>query len=66
MTAGIPKQCSFKVWIDLGQVFALLFSAFIVEFEYSLLIVNVIKCYLMTYLFGTPNRLYINGVAAKH
>ena len=39
----------------------LFLSVFIVDFEYSLFIVNVIKCYLMTYLCGKPNRRYIYG-----
>ena len=29
--------------------------------KYSLFIVNVIKCYLMTYLYRTPSRRYIYG-----
>ena len=43
------------------DVFALFLGAFIVDFEYSLFIVNAIKCYLMAYLCGTPNRRYIYG-----
>ena len=43
------------------QVLALFLGAFIVDFEYSLFIVNVIKCCLMVYLCGTPNRRYLYG-----
>ena len=41
-------------WLTLGRIFALFFDAF-VDFEYSLFIVNVIKCYHMAYLCGTPS-----------
>ena len=64
MAVGIPKQClscRFEVSVNFREVFALFLGAFIVDFEYSLFIVNVIKCYLMAYLCGTRNRRYING-----
>ena len=55
----------FEVLVNFGQVFALFFGAFIVDFDYSLFIVNVIKCYLMAYLCGTPNRRYLYQSCCK-
>ena len=68
LATGIPQQfpsCRFGVLVNFGQVFALFFGAFIVDFDYSLFIVNVIKCYLMAYLCGTPNRRYIYQSCCK-
>ena len=48
-------------WLTLGSSLQYLFGAFIVKFKYSLFIVSVLKCYLMVYLCGTPNRRYICG-----
>ena len=46
---------SFRGLVNFGKVFALFLSAFTVEFELSLFIVSVIKCYIMAYLCGTPS-----------
>ena len=46
---------SFRGLVNFGKVFALFLSAFTVEFELSLFIVSVIKCYLMADLCGTPS-----------
>ena len=63
MTTGIPQRClscRFEVLVNFWQVFALFLGAFIVDFGFSLFIVNVIKRY----------RNYINvifiEVVAKH
>ena len=56
---------SFYVLINLGHAFALFLSAFIVDLEYSMFIVNVIKCYLMVYLCRTLNRRYIYWSSCK-
>ena len=68
-TNGIPPQqclsCRFWVLVNFGEVFALFLCAFIVYSEYSLFIVNGIKCYIMAYLYGTPNRRYIYGSCCK-
>ena len=64
LTTGIPQQflsCCLDVLVNFGQIFALFLGAFIVDLEYYLFIVNVINCYLMTYLCGTPKRRYIYG-----
>ena len=50
LTAGTPEQFlsyCFEVLINFGQAFALFLGAFMVDFEYSCFIVNVIKFYLM-------------------
>ena len=47
-------SCCFNVLVNFGQDFCIILDAF-VDFEYSLFIVNVIKCYLMAYLCGTPS-----------
>ena len=68
MTIEILKQflpCRFEVLVNFGQVFALFLGAFIVDFECSLFVVNVIKCYLMTYLCGTTNRCHIYESCCK-
>ena len=44
------KKISVMSFSDFGKVFALFLGAFIVDFEYSLFIVNVIKYYLIAYL----------------
>ena len=52
LTTAIPQQClscGLDVLVNFGQKFALFLGTFIVDFEYYLFIVNVIKCYLMTY-----------------
>ena len=62
LITGISQQCllcCFEVLVNFGQVFAPFLGAFIVAFEHSWFIVNVIKCYLMAYLCGTPNRRYV-------
>ena len=41
-------------------------NGFIVAYEYPLFIENVIKCYLLACLCGTPNRRYIYEIVAKH
>ena len=68
LTTEIPQQCllcCFKILVNIGQGFALFLGGFIVAFEYCLFIVNVIKCYLMAYLFRTPNKRYIYGSCCK-
>ena len=59
-------SCCFEVLVNFEEVFALFHGAFIVDFEYSLFMVNVIKCYLMAYLCGTPKGAIFMGVVAKH
>ena len=62
LTTGIPQQClsrRFEVLVNFGEVFTLLLGTFIVDLEYSLLILNVIKCYLIVHLYGTPNSLQL-------
>ena len=59
-------SCCFEVLVNFEEVFALFLGAFIVDFEYSLFMVNVIKCYLMAYLCGTPKGTIFMGVVAKH
>ena len=41
------------------------FLVLIVDFEYSLFVVNVNKCYLMVCLCRTPNRRYVFGSCCK-
>ena len=66
LTTGIPQlPCHFEVLVNLEQVFVLFLDAFIADFEYSLFIVNVIKCHLMAYICGTPNKHYIYGSCYK-
>ena len=68
LTTGIPQQClscRFEVLVNFGQVFSLFLGAFIVYFEYSLFIANVIKYYLMAYLCGTTNRRCFHGSCCK-
>ena len=68
LTVGIPQQwlsCHLDVLVNFGQIFALFPGAFIVDFEYHLFIVNVIKYCLMIYLCGTPYRRYICGSSCK-
>ena len=51
LTTAIQQQslsCGLDVFVNFGQKFALFLGAFIVDLEYYLFIVNVIKCYLMT------------------
>ena len=55
----------FHVVRGFGQVFALFLGGFIVDFEYSLFIVNVIKGYFMTCLCRKPSRRYIHGSCCK-
>ena len=56
LTTGIPQQClpfrieALVILINFGQVFALFLGIFIFNSEYSLFIVNVIKCYFLAYL----------------
>ena len=60
----IPQQClscQLDVLVNFRQIVALSFGAFIVDFKYYFFIVNVIKCYLMTYLCGKPKSHYIYG-----
>ena len=59
-------SCCFEVLVNFEEVFALFLGAFIVDFEYSFFMVNVIKCYLMAYLSGTPKGTIFMGVVAKH
>ena len=50
----LPQQClscGLEGLVKFGQVFVLFLGAFIADFEYSLFIVNVIKCYPMAYCF---------------
>ena len=63
LTKMIPQQClscHFEVLVNFGQVFVLFLGAFIFDFEYSLFIVNVIKCCYMAYFCGTSNRCCYN------
>ena len=49
LTTEIPQQClscRFDILVNFGQVFALFFGAFIVDFEYTLFMVNTIKATL--------------------
>ena len=57
-------SCRFSVLVNFGQVFVLFLDAF-ADFEYSQFIVNVIKCYLMAYLWGTPNKCCIYWSSCK-
>ena len=56
LTTGIPQQClpfpieALVILVNFGQVFALFLGIFIFNSEYSLFIVNVIKCYFLAYL----------------
>ena len=56
LTTGIPQQClpfrieALVILVNFGQVFALFLCIFIFNSEYSLFIVNVIKCYFLAYL----------------
>ena len=64
----LPQQClscGLEGLVKFGQVFALFLGAFIADFEYSLFIVNVIKCYLLPYLCGTQNRCHNYGRCCK-
>ena len=64
LTTGIQQQfllCRLDVLLNFRQTFALFLGTFIVDPEYYLFILNVIKCYPMTYLCGTPKRRYIYG-----
>ena len=64
----IPRQllsCCCEVLVNFEEVFALFLGAFIADFEHPLFFVNVIKCYLMTYLCGSRNRRYIYGSCCK-
>ena len=68
LTTGIPKQClsfRFEVFVNFWQVFSLFLAAFIVDFEYSLFIVNFIKCYLVAYLCEIPSRRNIYGICCE-
>ena len=69
MTTGIPQQClscRFELLVNFGQIFALFLGACVVDFEYSVFIVNVIKCYFTVYLCGPPSRSTFMGVFEKH
>ena len=55
----------FEVMVNFGQVFELFLGVSFADFEYSLFIWNVIKCYLMAYLCGTPNGCYIYWSCCK-
>ena len=64
----MPEQylsCLFEILVNFGHVFSLVFRAFIVDFEYSLFVVNLIKCLLMAYLCGTPKMRYNYGSCCK-
>ena len=64
LTTGIQQQfllCRLDVLLNFRQTFTLFLGTFIVDSEYYLFILNVIKCYPMTYLCGTPKRRYIYG-----
>ena len=64
LTTGIPQQllsCGLDVLVNFRQIFALFLGAFIVDFECYFFIVNIIKCYVMTYLCGAPKRRCIYG-----
>ena len=56
LTTGIPQQClpfrieALVILVNFGQVFALFLGIFIFNSEYSLFIVNAIKCYFLAYL----------------
>ena len=68
LTTRIPQQCvscRLDVLVNFGQISDLFLGAFIVDFEYYLFIVNVIKCYLMTCFCGTPKSCYIYGSSCK-
>ena len=68
LTTKVPQQYlsyRLEVLVNFGQVLALLLGAVIVELEYSLLIVNVNKCYIMAYLYGTRRRHCIYGNFCK-
>ena len=67
-TTGIPQKCvlfHFEVFINFGQVFALFLDVFIIDFKYSVFIANVVKCYLMAYLCGAPNRCCVYKSCCK-
>ena len=69
MTTGIPQQwlsCRFELLVNFGQIFVLFLGACVVDSEYSLFIVNVIKCYYTGYLCGPPSRSTFMGVFEKH
>ena len=68
MTTKIPQKClscGFDL-VNFGEIFALFLRAFIVNFKYSLLIVNAIKCYFMAYLVEHQIGVIFMRVVAKH
>ena len=70
MTTRIPKKClscRFEVFVNFGKVFRLFLGAFIVDFEYSVFIVNDFKCYRIWHIFIEHQvDVILMGVFAKH
>ena len=65
----MPQQClsyCFVVMVNFGQVFALFLVVFLVDLEYSLFIVNVIKCYYMAIFVEHQIGVIFMGVSEKH